>query len=55
VQAQSHTPKAITVNGRPFTAFRPLEGVYRPRGVSLAGADFDAALDRPLNRVEVEL
>jgi CRISPR-associated protein Csx3 len=55
VRTQSHTPKAITLNGRPFTAFRPLEGAYRPGGVAIPGEAFDAALDCPLNRVEVEL
>jgi cellobiose phosphorylase len=55
VKSQSHTPKSITVNGRPFTALRTREGVYRPSGVTLSGADFDAALDRPINRVQVEL
>ena len=55
VKKESHTPKSIAINGSPFTAFRTLDGVYRPSGVILSGADFDAALDRPVNRVQVDL
>jgi CRISPR-associated protein Csx3 len=55
VRDQSHTPKAIIINETLFTHFRPLEGVYRSSGVALAGAAFDAALDRALNCIRVEL
>ncbi|HEX4139211.1 MAG TPA: hypothetical protein VHY09_02615 [Candidatus Methylacidiphilales bacterium] len=55
VRSQAHTPKAITVNDRPFTAFRPLESAYRSGGIALSGPAFSAALDRPLNRVQVQL
>jgi CRISPR-associated protein Csx3 len=55
VRDQSHTPKAIIINDTPFTHFRPLEGVYRSSGVALAGAAFDAALDRAFNCIRVEL
>jgi hypothetical protein len=55
VRNQSHTPKAITLNDRPFSAFRPLEGVYRTGGVAISGAAFEAALDRDFNRMQVEL
>jgi cellobiose phosphorylase len=55
VKNQSHTPKTITINGNSFTNFRTLEGVYRPSGVILNGPAFDATLDRPVNRVQVDL
>ena len=55
VGSQSHTPKAVTINGRPFTAFRPLKSAYRPGGVAMTGAAFEAALDRAVNFVQVDL
>jgi len=55
IRSHAHTPKAVVLNGKPFTAFRPLENVYRPGGIALAGAAFSAALDQPVNRLRVEL
>jgi hypothetical protein len=43
------------VNSRPFTAFRPLENPYRPGGIAMVRAAFEAALDQPLNHVRVDL
>jgi cellobiose phosphorylase len=55
VSRSSHTPKAITINDRAFSAFTPLSGPYRTAGVAIPIADFDAALDRTENRIQIEL
>ena len=55
VRTQSHTPKSITVDDRPLTAFRPLENPYRPGGVAIPVEVFDAALDQDENRIQIEL
>ena len=54
-KSQSHSPKTIVVNSRPFSAFRPLENPYRPGGIAMVRAAFEAALDQPLNHVRVDL
>jgi CRISPR-associated protein Csx3 len=55
VTSQSHSPKAIMINDKPFTAFRPLKSPYRPGGVAIPVAAFDAALNQTQNRVQIEL
>ena len=55
VGGQGHTPKRITINGRPFTDFTTVEGTYRTEGVAMDGAAFEAALDQAQNEVQVEL
>ncbi len=54
IQNRRHTPKAIILNGQPFTAFKPLENIYRPGGVAISAAVFAAALDRSSNRLQIE-
>ena len=55
VRQQTHTPKAISINGRPFTETKPVSHAYRSGGIRIPIAAFNQALDRSENQVEIEL